>query len=309
MPKKPQCAFSAGVWSATPTPFTPEWDIDVDSVQRLVDHHLRLGVKGLFLAGTCGEGPWMPERTRRTMVQTAARFAKGKLHIAVQVTDNSAARIIDNMHAAREDGADIAVIAPPHFLLNANAGTITELYREAIRACPLPVGIYDRGKFGAVVVPDEALKKIYAEENVVMAKDSSADPVRRDIALAVRRKRPQLMLLTGAEFQCAEYLAAGYDGLLLGGGIFNGAMANKIIDLVAAGKIAQAERLQARMNRMMWDVYGGKKIQCWLSGQKKLLVEMGIFTTWQNHLHYPLTKSCENAIRRVLEREREYLFP
>jgi len=301
--------FSGGVWSATPTPFTPEWDVDVDSVKRLVDHHLRLGVKGLFLCGTCGEGPWMPERNRRKMVQTVAKFAKGKLHIAVQVTDNSAARIIDNMHAAWEDGADAAVIAPPFFLLNVNADTLTTLYREAIRSCPLTVGIYDRGKFGAVVVPNEALAKIYAEKNVKLIKDSSTEPARREIALAARKKRPELLLLNGAEFDCVSYLRAGYDGLLLGGGIFNGYLAGQIMDAVAAGKIRQAERLQARMNRMMFDVYGGKAIKCWLSGQKKLLVEMGIFSTWQNHLNYPLTKGCERAIAKVMEREKDILFP
>jgi len=45
-----------GVWSSTLTPFTDNMDVDVESVERMVEHHLRLGVKGLFLAGTCGRG-------------------------------------------------------------------------------------------------------------------------------------------------------------------------------------------------------------------------------------------------------------
>ena len=40
------------VWSATPTPFTPDGRVDVPSVQRLVSHHLALGVSGVMLAGT-----------------------------------------------------------------------------------------------------------------------------------------------------------------------------------------------------------------------------------------------------------------
>jgi len=307
--KRVKSAFSGGVWSATPTPFTAEWEIDVESVERLVAHHLRLGVKGLFLAGTCGEGPWMPERSRRTLVETVARFAKGKLHIAAQVTDNSAPRIIDNMRMVADAGADIAVIAPPHFLLNATADNLTALYREAVRACPLPVGIYDRGSYGSVVVPDAALKKIYAEENVKLIKDSSLNPARREIALAARRKRPELLLLNGAEFDCVEYLQAGYDGLLLGGGIFNGYLAGQIMAAARAGNLQRAERLQARMNRMMFDVYGGKKIACWLSGLKKLLVAMGIFNTSNNYLRYPLIASCLNAIARMIQREADVLFP
>ena len=35
------------------------------------------------------------------------------------------------------------------------------------------------------------------------------------------------------------------------------------------GKIALAQRLQRRMNRIMYAAYGGRQITCWLSGEKK----------------------------------------
>jgi dihydrodipicolinate synthase/N-acetylneuraminate lyase len=301
--------FPGGVWSAAPTPFTTQWTIDVESVQRMVEHHLRLGISGLFLAGTNGEGPWMPTADKRAFVRTVVAAVAGRMPVAVQVTDNSAARIIENMQAAREDGADIAVIAPPYFLLNATPKNVVTLYRHAIRACPLPVGIYDRGNLGPVVVTDDALKAIYAEKKVVLLKDSSMQANRMDIALAAKRTRPGLTLLNGWEFNCVPYLQAGYDGLLLGGGVFNGYLAGLIIDAVRAGKITLADRLQRRMNRLMWDVYGGKKITCWLAGEKRLLQAMGLFTTWHNYLNYPLTATCERAIQRALVREREVLLP
>jgi len=298
-----------GVWSATPTPFTEDMEVDTESVARLVAHHLRLGMKGLFIAGTCGEGAWMPDRHRRLLVQTIAQHAKGKLALAVQVTDNSAARILDSIALAQEDGADVAVIAQPYFLLNATPENILSLYTEAIRSSPLPVGFYDRGRHSPVSVPEEMLGPIYAEGNLAMIKDSSGDPRRRDLALAARDRRAELLLLNGDEFNCVEYLRAGYDGLLLGGGIFNGHIARLIIEAVQDGDLDAAEQLQARMNRMMYDVYGGESISCWLSGQKKLLVEMGVFRTWQSYLNYPLTEDCVKAIEKVLEEDADVLFP
>ena len=298
-----------GVWSATPTPLTQKMTVDTQSVRRMVDHHLRLGIRGLFLAGTCGEGAWMPERQKRLLVETVAKFAKGKMLVSVQVTDNSAARILDNMRTVREDGADIAVIAPPLFLLNATPRTLLNLYRQAIRESPLPVGIYDRGTFGSVVVPNEVLAQIYAEPKVIIVKDSSTNPIRRDIALAVRRKRPDLRLFDGDEFHCVDYLKAGYDGLLVGGGIFIGHLAGMIIKAVEDGDLPRAERLQQRMNRIMHAVYGGKKITCWLSGLKRLMVEVGVFRTWNNYLDYPLTASCLRDIQKVLVKDRDVLLP
>jgi 4-hydroxy-tetrahydrodipicolinate synthase len=298
-----------GVWSAAPTPFTDDWKVDIDSVKRMVEHHLRLGVRGLFLGGTCGEGPLLPERERRRLVQTVVEQAHGRLVVAVQVTDNSALRILDNVAAAREDGADIAIIAPPYFMSNVNPQTLTELYQQAIRESSLPVGVYDRGTYSSILIPESVLAAAYAEPNVVLVKDSSGQPARREVALAARAARPELRLLDGDEFRCVEYLQAGYDGLLLGGGIFNGYLAGKIIAAVASGDIAQAEQHQDHMNRLMWDVYGGKTIACWLSGLKKLLVEMGIFGTWKNIPGYPLTNECTQAIARVLIEDREVLFP
>jgi len=297
----------SGVWSATPTPFTNDLRIDRKAVPRLIEQHLRIGVQGLFLCGTCGEGPWMTDAQRREFVRAVAESANGQLPLAVQVTDNSATRILKNMELACNAGAEIAVIAPPYFLLNATPGNILDLYREAIRNSPLPVGIYDRGTNGAVIVPTEILVELYSEENVILVKDSSSDPERMRIALAVRAKRPHLSLLNGNEFDCVSYLQAGYNGLLLGGGIFNGKLACEIMTAATEGDWKEAEALQARMNRLMWDVYGGREISCWLSGLKHLLVELGIFSTRNSYLSYPLTAECRQRIAALLVREKDVL--
>ncbi len=297
------------VWSAAPTPFTREGEVDTPSVKRMVEHHLRLGVRGLFVGGTNGEGPWMTNSQRRLMVRSVVAASRGRLPVSVQVSDNSTPRIVENMRAAKEDGACVAVIAPPAFLLNATPENVRDLYLDAIRASPLPVGIYDRGRHSSVAVPLKVMKAILSEKKVVMLKDSSCDPERRNLFLAVRRKRRDLRILNGDEFNCLSYIKAGYDGLLLGGGVFNGYMAKRLIDAVRTGASGEAERLQQRMNRLMYAVYGGKKIACWLAGEKRLLVEMGVFGTWVNLLRYTLTPACVRAILRVLKTERDMLFP
>jgi 4-hydroxy-tetrahydrodipicolinate synthase len=299
----------SGVWSATPTPFDKKFQVDARSIKRMVDHHVRLGVNGLFLGGTCGEGAWLTLRQFERLVSVTAECSKGRLLIAAQVTDNSASRIIENIDSAKRAGADIAVIAPPHFLLNATADNLLELYRDAIRASSLPVGVYDRGQHGAVQVPADVLGIILLEKNVIMMKDSSSDPQRRESALAVRRKRPGLALLTGDELNAAPYMTAGYDGVLLGGAIVVGHCARLMMEAADAGDERELTRLQARMRRLLLDLYGGEKIACWLSGLKHALVEMGIFSTHRNLLGYPLTADCRRAVSNALKRDADLIFP
>jgi len=288
--------ITGGVWSATPTPLTKDARLDVASVPKLVEHHVKMGVTGLMLAGTCGEGPWLAEADREGLIRGAVAAAGGRLRIAVQVTDNSAARTLANIEQAAAWGAEIAVVAQPYFFLNGTADRQLAFYREVARRSPLPLGFYDRGKASPYQMPETHLAELLTEPNLAMVKDSSQLPAHRDVFLAARQLRPELVLLDGDEFDCVSYLQAGYDGLLLGGGIFNAGIALRMIAAVRAGNAAEAARLQARMNDLMLRVYGGTKIECWLTGLKELLVQMKLFSTNVNLLEYPLTESCRRQI-------------
>jgi 4-hydroxy-tetrahydrodipicolinate synthase len=288
--------LTGGVWSATPTPLTRDARLDEPSVARLVEHHVKMGVTGLMLAGTCGEGPWLTDADREGMIRGSVAAARGRLRCAVQVTDNSAARTLANIEKAAAWGAEVAVVAQPYFFLNGTADRQLAFYRDIARRSALPMGFYDRGKASAYILPDSHLAELLAEPNLAMVKDSSQMPAHRDVFLQARQLRPELILLDGDEFDAVSYLQAGYDGLLLGGGIFNAGIAHRIIRAVRTGDLAEAARQQARMNDLMLRVYGGPKIECWMTGLKELLVQMGIFSTNANLLNYPLTELCRSQI-------------
>lgn len=297
------------LWSATPTPLTDEMEIDFEATRKLVEHHVRLGVSGLFVLGTCGEGPWLPVNAQRDFVQAVSDCSAGRLVIGAQVTDNSALRIIDNMERVAEDGADVAIMAAPWKVFRPNVSNLTRLYLEAIEASPIPVGIYDLGERDQTVVPGEVIAEALQHEKVIVLKDSSGDEKRRDTALAIREQRPKLRVMSGDEFDTVSYLAAGYDGLVLGGGIFNGYLARQIMSAVQAGEVERARSLQQTMNALMYDVYGGEEITCWLRGLKHLLVRMGIFNTENLLLDYDLTEECRERIESALDQYSEILFP
>ncbi len=293
--------LTGGVWSATPTPLNTDKRLEGASIGRLVEHHVKLGVTGVMLGGTCGEGPWLRADDKEALTRATVAAAAGRLRVALQVTDNSAGRVLANIEQAAAWGAEVAVVDAPWFFLNGTPERKLAHYREVARHSALPVGLYDRGKHSPNAMPETHLTELLAEPNIVMVKDSSQTDSRRDLYLAVMKVRPELVVLDGDEFNCVSYLKAGYSGLLLGGGIFNGAIARQIIAAVKAGDLTAAERLQARMNDLMLRVYGGAKIECWLTGLKELLVQMGIFTTNVNTLDYPLTETCRAQIRAAVD--------
>lgn len=294
-------ALSRGrVWSATPTPFISEGRVDVAAVQRMIAHHLDLGAAGVMLAGTCGEGPWIRDGDREVLARTAVEAAQGKLTIAMQVTDNSTGRVLDNIALAAAWGVEIAVVAAPAFFMNPTPARLVSHYAEIARRGALPMGLYDRGTASPYVVPESHLPELLAEPNIVLVKDSAQQATRRQAYINGRTARPGLVLFSGSEFDCVDFLQAGYDGLLLGGGIFNAALAIKIVAAVRAGEISRATALQERMNDLMYRVYGGPKIECWMTGLKELLVQLGVFSTNLNLLGYPLTDQCRAQIKAAV---------
>jgi dihydrodipicolinate synthase/N-acetylneuraminate lyase len=103
-------------------------------------------------------------------------------------------------------------------------------------------------------------------------------------------------------------IAAGYNGVLAGGGILIGNLTAKMVEAAQSHDINQLNRLQAQCDRINYTVYG-KKVNNWLTGLKYALVKMGIFLTTAGYLKYPLPKSIQNSIEKMIANERENLFP
>jgi 4-hydroxy-tetrahydrodipicolinate synthase len=254
-----------------------------------------------MLAGSCGEGAWLREREKEALTRSTVEAAEGRLRVAIQVTDNSSLRVLDNIEKAAAWGAEIAVVAGPFGFINPTPERMAAHFIEVARQSPLPVGYYELGGKRGIAVPESHLAEVAAEPNIVVIKDSSTSESRRKTFLEARRRRPGLILLNGDEFDCVSYIKAGYDGLMLGGAIFNANLAGRIIHAVRAGDLPEAERLQLRMNDLMYRVYGGTKIECWMSGLKELLVRMGVFSSRSNLFGFPLTDTCRAQIQAALD--------
>ena len=228
----------------------------------------------------------------------------GRMKIAVQVTDNSYTKVLEHIKEAKSDGADIAIVAEPWFAGPMSPECIEEHYMKIVEESVLPVGIYSRG---AAFVPLSIYGKVLRHNNVCLFKDSSLNDDIMKLALSVAAKR-QLCVLTGYELGMVKYLAAGYNGVLAGGGILIGKLTAKMVEAAKLHDIDQLNSLQAQCDGINYTVYG-KKVKNWLTGLKYALVKMGIFSTTAGYLKYPLPKSVQNNIDKMISHEQEVLFP
>lgn len=283
---------SVQVWSALPTALNADLTVDAVSTEKTVRDAIASSIHGVFVGGTCGEGPWLPDRERVRLIESVRSAAGDRLQIAAQVTDNSAARVLENIRQAREAGADYALVAPPLVFMNATDDRIARHFLDIAESSALRVGIYDLGAHRAVMIPTERLQEVYSHRNVYLVKDSSGMQARRVEALAARAARPSLRLFNGDEFRFIEHLEAGYDGVMFGGAVATAARIHRIVSLFSSGRLAEARVEEDEMKRVLYGIYGGPNIACWLTGLKYYMVRRRLFATTVSFLDYPLTPEC-----------------
>ena len=304
--------YMSTVWSAAPTPLLADGSLDIPSVQRLADHHQALGVRGVFIGGTCGEGPFLDTSLLHQLAAETVRAVAGRAAVALQITDNSAQRMIENVRRYADTGVDLFVIAPPFMSLNPDQEYLYELYAAVVDASPIPIGLYHRGKYSSVILEAATMARLARLPKVVTIKDSACLEEDTKVIIAerdaLRTKGKTFFAYNGNEFDVVGAAKSGYDGMTVGGGCFNAGAVAAIFRLAKEGKLDEAQVLQERLNNLMYTIFGGKKIACWLAGEKQMMVELGIFSTNTCVINYKLTGECANDIRTLPQQDRDFLL-
>ena len=95
------------------TPLSARDALDVEGLERLLDHVIKGGVSAVFILGTTGEAPSLSYRLRREMITQTVRIVSGRIPVLVGVTDTAFVESVDLAQYAADCGADAAVLTTP----------------------------------------------------------------------------------------------------------------------------------------------------------------------------------------------------
>ncbi len=97
------------------TPFTPSFEIDTASLQRLIEFQLAAGVHGIFVLGSTGEAAFLTDQQRATVIEVAVRTVAGQIPVFVGVFDMTTARVLEHARTAQRLGASALVLTSPFY--------------------------------------------------------------------------------------------------------------------------------------------------------------------------------------------------
>lgn len=198
------------------TPMHADGSVDLESLDRLVDHLVDGGMDGLFVLGSSGQVAYLTDAERDLVTARVVARTAGRIPVVVGTPDMSARRVIDQGRRAAGLGADAIVVTAPVYSLN-DADEIGTHFRLIAEAVDVPVIAYDVPVRVRSKLALDTLMGLAKDGHICSIKDSSGDDVafRRVVAANEAAGKP-LTVLSGHEIMLDGIFLLGADGAVPG---------------------------------------------------------------------------------------------
>lgn len=230
------------------TPLTPDWEIDVPSLERLVDHLLEAGVHGLFVLGSTSEVAFLPDAHRLRVLETVIERVAGAVPVLAGAIDMTTMRVLEHAKLAQKAGCDGLVTTAP-FYTRTHPAEIELHLRTVAGSTELPVYAYDLPVSVHSKLSAEMLLRLAGEGVLAGVKDSSGDDAGLR-QLIIGSRETEFGVFTGSELLADSALWLGADGIVPGLGNLDPHGYVRLYEHCTAGDWQAARTEQERLLRL-----------------------------------------------------------
>jgi 4-hydroxy-tetrahydrodipicolinate synthase len=150
-----------GVFCIVSTPFLPDEELDLESLDRLIRAALDAGVHGVTVLGVAGEANRLGEAEAELVVERAVAVAAGRVPVVVGVSQNGTRTTVEAARRAERLGAAAVMCAPPTFQQAGPA--LTEHFAALGRAVGVPIVLQDYPPINGVTLGPSQLAQLVAD--------------------------------------------------------------------------------------------------------------------------------------------------
>ncbi len=145
-----------------------------DTFRELVEWQIDEGSNALVPCGTTGESATLSAAEHRRVVELTVEVARGRVPVIAGCGSNSTAAAIEHLHAAKEAGADAALVVTGYYNKPSQAGLLAT-FRALSEASELPILVYNIPSRAVVDISVETLAEIARLPTVVGVKDATGN--------------------------------------------------------------------------------------------------------------------------------------
>jgi len=195
------------------TPFTPEGEVDYDTLIILADRLIESGINYLVVLGTTAETPTLNSKEKEEVVRCVVKACGGRVPVVVGAGGNDTLSSIDAIHTLNKQGIDAILSVVPYYNKPTQEG-IYQHYSAIAAASERPLMLYNvPGRTGSNMSADTTLRLANDyPETIVAIKEASGDFEQITRLLA---ERPDgFMVVSGDDALTLPMVAMGCDGVV-----------------------------------------------------------------------------------------------
>lgn len=155
------------------TPFSGG-SVDEDTFRDLVEWQVSEGSDALVPCGTTGESATLTAAEQRRVIEIAVEAAAGRVPVIAGCGSNNVATAIEHLEAAKDAGADAALIVTGYYNKPSQAGLVAA-YEAMAKATDLPIIVYNIPSRAVIEISVDTMARIAKLPNVVAVKDATGN--------------------------------------------------------------------------------------------------------------------------------------
>jgi 4-hydroxy-tetrahydrodipicolinate synthase len=148
-----------------------------DTFRELIEWQVDEGSNALVPCGTTGESATMSPAEQRRVIEIAVETSRGRVPVIAGCGSNNVAHAIEYLHAARDVGADAALIVMGYYNRPSQAGMLAA-FKALSDASKLPIIVYNIPGRAVVDISVDTLTHMAKLPNIVGVKDATGNLAR-----------------------------------------------------------------------------------------------------------------------------------
>ncbi|MEN0038140.1 MAG: dihydrodipicolinate synthase family protein [Cellvibrio sp.] len=192
------------------TPFLPNGEIDLKTLNQLIEQLISNGSHAIAPLGSTGESAYLNDEEWTEVAQTSIKAVAKRLPVIVGVSDLTTANAVKRAKIAEKAGADAIMVLPVSYWKLSN-DEIFSHYAKIADAVSLPIMVYNNPATSGIDMSPEFIVQMFKSiDNVTMVKESTGDIQRmHKIRLLANNELP---FYNGSNPLALEAFAAGASG-------------------------------------------------------------------------------------------------
>jgi 4-hydroxy-tetrahydrodipicolinate synthase len=232
-----------GALTALITPFR-DGAVDAPALRELVEWQIQSGIDGLVPCGSTGESATLTHAEHDSVIKITIEQTRKRVPVIAGTGSNATAEAIRLTAAAREMGADGALLISPYYNKPTQDG-IFRHYKTIAQSVDLPLLVYNiPGRTASNIAP-ETFARLAEVKNIVGVKEASASMDQTTDILKLCGDR--LTILSGDDALTVPLMSLGAKGVI---STCSNAVPRAMHDLAAAcnaGDFAKAREIHYQL--------------------------------------------------------------